>query len=198
MIEELLSKPRVIKSYYYSVNLAIVMNSASYLYHKGKDVCIFNFDKIKWEFYPYEIDFKMNCNENSENIIFEAEDESEVPVRFALVTSIKRLNLGVPISEITKIDNNLYRINIDGKVHLFRLLNGKIIEENISRREEEIISLLKEYGELTIKEVVDIIARKTRSNRDEVRKDLYFLKEIGIVEINEGKVSLNNYSRLKR
>ena len=198
MLEELISKPRVIKSYYYYPKLILTINIAEYLYSQGKDVCIFNFDKINWQYYPYQINFVMKCNENSENLVFEAEDEAEVPLKFLLVTSIKNLKLGLPISEIQRVDQNLYKINIDGQIRLFRIIEGKIVEEKIKGLADEILELLKEYKELSLKEIVDIVSNKAMSSRENVRKEVYFLKEIGVVEIKDGKVSLNNYSRLKR
>ncbi|WP_369609990.1 hypothetical protein [Sulfurisphaera javensis] len=175
-----------------------MLNIADYLFKKGKDICIFNFDKIKWEFYPYDINFTMKCNEKSENIVFEADDESEIPPNFLIVTSIKRLNLGIPVIEIEKIDQNLYKMNISDKIYLFRIIEGKIIEEKIKGLSEEIIQLLKEYGELSLKEIIDILSHKTRNSRDNIRKEIYFLKDLGIIQIKEGKVLLNNYSRLHR
>ena len=198
MIEELISKPRVIKSYHYYPKLVLTLNIAEYLYSQGKDVCIFNFDKINWQYYPYKINFMMKCKENSENLIFEAEDETQVPLKFLLVTSIKNLKLGLPVSEIQRIDQNLYRINFDNEIRLFRIIEGKIVEEKIRGLSDEIIELLNEYRELSLKEIVNILSNKTRSSRENVRQEIYFLKEIGIVEIKNGKVSLNNYSRLKR
>lgn len=198
MLEELISKPRVIKSYYYYPKLVLILNIAEYLYNQGKDVCIFNFDKINWQYYPYQINFVMRCNEDSENLIFEAEDETQVPLKFLIVTSVKNLKLGFPISEIQRIDQNLYKINIDNEIYLFRIINGKIIEEEVRGLSDEIIELLNEYKELSLKEIVDIISNKTRSSRENVRREVYFLKEIGVLEIKNGKVSLNNYSRLKR
>ena len=198
MLEELISKPRFIRSYYYYPKLTLTLNIAEYLYSQGKDVCIFNFDKINWQFYPYKINFVMKCNENSENLVFEAEDEIQVPLKFLIVTSIKNLKLGLPVSEIQRIDQNLYRINFDNQIRLFRIVDGKIIEEKVKGLSDEIIELLNEYKELSLKEVVDIISNKTKSSRENVRKEIYFLKEIGVVEIQNGKVLLNNYSRLKR
>lgn len=196
MLEELISKKRLIRSYYYLAKLILVINIAEYLSSKGKDVCIFNIDKIKLEYYNFSLNFNLKCNERSENIIFEAEDESEVPINFLIVTSTKKLNLGIPTSEIFKVDQNLYRINIDENILLFRIVNGKIVEEKIKNVDEEIVNLLREYGELTLKEIVDIVSRKTNNSRDSIRKEIYFLKDIGIIEIKEGKVLLNNNSRL--
>jgi len=198
VLEELISKPRVIKSYYYYPKLILTLNIAEYLYSRGKDVCIFNFDKINWQYYPYQTNFIMKCNENSENLIFEVEDESQIPLKFLIVTSIKNLKLGLPVSEIQRMDQNLYRINLDNQIYLFRIVDGKILEEKVKGLSEEIIQLLNEYKELSLKEVVDIISNKTKSSRENVRKEVYFLKEIGVVDIQNGKVSLNNYSRLKR
>jgi len=196
VLEDLISKPRVIKSYYYYPKLILTIAIAEYLYSQGKDVCIFNFDKINWQYYPYQINFVMRCNEDSENLVFEAEDETEVPLKFLIVTSIKNLKLGVPISEIQRVDQNLYKINIDGQIRLFRIIEGKIVEEKIKGLADEILELLKEYKELSLKEIVDIVSNKTRSSRESVRKEVYFLKEVGVIEIKDGKVSLNNYSRL--
>ncbi|QIW24337.1 hypothetical protein EWF20_09370 [Sulfolobus sp. S-194] len=138
----------------------------------------------------------MKCTEKSENIIFEVEDESQIPNNFTLVTSIKKLNLGIPVSEIQKLDQNLFKINIDNKIYLFRIIDGKIVREKIKGLSEEIINLLKEYNELSLKEVVEIIYHKTKSSRDNIRKEIYFLKDIGIVEIKNGRVLLNNNSWL--
>ncbi|WP_168065387.1 hypothetical protein [Sulfolobus sp. S-194] len=196
MFKELTQTKRLIKSYYYYPKLVLVINIAQYLYNKGHDVCIFNFDKIKWEYYPYDLNFHMKCTEKSENIIFEVEDESQIPNNFTLVTSIKKLNLGIPVSEIQKLDQNLFKINIDNKIYLFRIIDGKIVREKIKGLSEEIINLLKEYNELSLKEVVEIIYHKTKSSRDNIRKEIYFLKDIGIVEIKNGRVLLNNNSWL--
>jgi len=198
VFEDLLQTKRLIKSYYYYPKLVLVINIAEYLYSKGRDVCIFNFDKIKWEYYPYNLNFHMKCNERSENIIFEAEDESEIPNNFSLVTSIKKLNLGIPQSEIQKLDQNLFKINIDNKIYLFRIIEGKIVEEKIKGLSEEFINILREYNELSLKEIVDILYHKTNSSRDNIRKEIYFLKDIGVIEIKNGKVLLNNNSWLKR
>lgn len=198
MIEEIISKPRVIRSYYYYPKLVLVLNIAEYLYSKGKDVCIFNFDKINWQYYPYRTNFIMKCNENSENIVFEADHESEIPLKLLLITTTSALKIGIPMTEIQRVDQNLFKINLDGTIYLFRITNGKIVEEKIKGLSEEIIQLLTDYNELSIKEIVDIISNKTKSSREIVRKELYFLKELGLIEIDKGRVSLNNNSGLKR
>ncbi|MBP1356965.1 MAG: hypothetical protein JZD40_00520 [Sulfolobus sp.] len=110
----------------------------------------------------------------------------------------KALKIGIPMTEIQRVDQNLFKINLDGTIYLFKIINGKIVEEKIKGLSEEIIQLLTDYNELSIKEIVDIISNKTKSSREIVRKELYFLKELGLIEIDKGRVSLNNNSGLKR
>ncbi|MCG2909990.1 MAG: hypothetical protein L7G92_05395 [Stygiolobus sp.] len=198
IIDEILKKPRLVQSYYYSINLLITIKSAERLYEQGSKVCIQGFDKIKWEFYPFEIKFKQECESGAELIVFEAEKESEVPIKFRLVTSYRPLKLGVDIIKIEKIQLNLYRTSIDGNLFMFRIFNGEIKEENLSSEDNEILSLVREYGEIPLKDLINIISGKTSSSKDHIRKELFFLKEVGLIEIENGIVSLNKYSRLKR
>ncbi|MDT7872046.1 hypothetical protein WIW89_08350 [Stygiolobus sp. CP850M] len=191
IIERILQKPRLIKSYYYGVNLVIVINAAEKLYAEGKKPCIINFDKIKWEFYPYEIKFKMFCDNDSENLVFEAEKVSEIPLKFRLVTSAKVFNINCDIATVERIGNNLYKILLDGEVLTFQVKEGKLTERAMNRIDEEILNLLNENGgTMTVKELVDIISFKLRVSKDYVRNELAFLKTSGKVEIEKSTVKL--------
>ncbi|MCQ4385139.1 MAG: hypothetical protein NO115_04075, partial [Sulfolobales archaeon] len=55
-----------------------------------------------------------------------------------------------------------------------------------------------EYGgSLPYKDVVLIVSGKAKVSREEVRNGLAFLKSLGVLEIENGNVSLNKYSGLK-
>lgn len=198
IIGKILEKPRLIRSYYYSLNLLLVIKAAERLYSEGKKPCIINIDKIKWEFYPYDVNFKQICEEDSENIVFEAEKVSEIPLKFRLVTTTKNFNLDCEKTTIEKIGINLYKMILDGEPVIFRVENGKLVERVLNNIEEEIINLLEENGgQLSIKEVVDIVSHRLRTSKDNVRNELALLKSIGKIEIEKGVVSLNKYGRLK-
>ncbi|BCU71357.1 hypothetical protein [Stygiolobus caldivivus] len=191
VIGKILEKPRLIRSYYYSVNLVIIINAAQRIYSQGKKPCIINFDKIKWEFYPYDINFKQICEEESENLVFEAEKVSEIPIRFRLITSVKNFNLGCEVNTIEKIGNNLYKLRLTDDTIIFHVKDGKLIERVLNPLEEEILRLLNENnGRMSMKEVVDITSYKLGISKESVRNELAFLRSLGKIEIDKGTVLL--------
>ncbi|AGE71486.1 hypothetical protein [Sulfolobus acidocaldarius] len=198
IVQEILEEPSLIFSYYNNVKIVILLNLIKHLRSMGKEICIVNLEKIKPDVLPP--DFHSVCNEKSEVIVYEAEDEKEVPVKFTVIISSKKLKLGVRMIQIDKLGENLYKMKINNNVlHLFRVLNDYTIkEEQIGDVENEILKLLREYQQMSMREIVQIIAHKTNSSREEVRNKLYFLKTIGAVEIKEGIVSLNDYGWSKR
>ncbi len=190
-LERLLELKSIITSYYYYINLAIIMNVASLLSKENKDICIINYDKIKWDFYPYDIDFSLNCSPRSEIIVFEAESEKEIPKNFKLITTYKNLKVdGIKI-KIDKIDVNLYKSRIDDKEYLFRVINGKIEDYEIGDIDKEILNIISSLGNpCNLTDVINISQKKLNLPRDKIREELQFLIQIGKIKIHNKIIEL--------
>jgi len=167
------------------------MNVAYLLSKQGKDICIINYDKIKWNFYPYNIDFSINCSPNSEIIVFEAENESEIPKNFRLVTTYKNLKIDGTKIKIDKIDINLYKSKIDDKEYLFRLINGKIEDYEIGDIDKEILNIIASLGNTcNLTDVINISQKKLNLSREKIREELQFLIQIGKIKIHNKIIEL--------
>lgn len=191
-LEELLDKRSLIISYYYSINLTLLLNFASLLYKKkGSHICIINYGKIKWEFYPYEINFPVKCDENASVLVFEAESEKEVPEKFNLVTSYKNLKINAVKVKVEKIDASTYKAILDDYVEMFKINQGKIEEVKLDNTLTELIKIISELGsETELKDVVNIASKRLELTKDEVREKLLFLQELNKIEIKDKKVKI--------
>ncbi|AWR94795.1 hypothetical protein [Acidianus brierleyi] len=190
-LERLLDLKSIIISYYYSINLTIIMNVASLLSKQSKDVCIINYDKIKWDFYPYNIDFSLNCSPKSEIIVFEAENEREIPKNFRLVTTYKNLKIDGTKIKIDKVDINLYKSRIDDEEYLFRVINGKIEDYEIRDIDKEILNIITSLGNpCNLTDVINISQKKLNLPRDKIREELQFLIQIGKIKIHNKIIEL--------
>ncbi|ARM76297.1 hypothetical protein [Acidianus manzaensis] len=192
-LENIIDNSSLIISYYYSVNLTILMNFASILHKKrNKNICIANYGKIKWEFYPYEIDFPIRCDENSALLIFEAESEKEIPdKKFSLITSYKNLKIDAIKIKIDKTSNNLYKAIVkDNVISLFKINEGKIIEERLDNTYTEILNIINDLGgTCDLKDLLNISSKKLNTTKEEIKEKLLFLKEINKIEIDKNKVT---------
>lgn len=191
-LERLLDKKSLVISYYYSVNLILLMNFASLYYRKtGKNVCIGNFGKIKWELYPKDVDFPIICDENSALLVFEAESESELPEKFIFATSYKNLKVNAVKVRVEKFDQNTYRAIIEDEIIPFKITKGEINEVRLTDEHNELLNIIKELGgECEMKDLVNIASKRLNIPRDEVRERLLFLKEIDKIEIDGKKIRL--------
>ncbi|AWR97589.1 hypothetical protein DFR86_08530 [Acidianus sulfidivorans JP7] len=189
-LDNLVDNSSLIISYYYSVNLTILMNYASILHKKrNKNICIANYGKIKWEFYPYEIDFPIRCDENSAMLVFEAESEKEIPEKFSLATSYKNLRINAIKIQIEKIDNNLYKAISKGNIiSVFKINEGKITEQQMDNIYAEILYIIKDLGgTCDLRDLLNISSKKLEIPKEEIKERLLFLKEINKIEIEKNK-----------
>ncbi|MGC9105943.1 MAG: hypothetical protein ACP5HQ_05940 [Thermoprotei archaeon] len=199
LIEELLKEPTLVVSYYTSASIAILFSAWEALASQGKEVCVINLDKLPKDVPLNYPNYQPRCSETSENLVYAAERPSEVPVRFRLAISVRRILEDVRWGRVEKVENNLFRLWLDDEVYLFRVVNERVKDESLPPISKAIIEVLDEYGgRLPMKDVVLIVSGKTRATRDQVRANLALLKNVGLVEIEEGVVSLNNYGGLKR
>ncbi len=190
-LEALLGKRTFVHSYYYSVNLAIALNFAEMLSKNGKKVCIFNYGKIKWEFFPYELNLNLDCSPGSEVIVFEAESEKEVPEDFALVTSYKSLKIRATRVDVEKVDVNLFKATIDGDSYLFKLVEGRLVDYEVSELQKGILDLIRELGSpCSLTDVVNIASRRFNASRDKVREELQFLVNLGKIRVKNKVIEL--------
>nr|WP_237243949.1 hypothetical protein [Saccharolobus solfataricus] len=160
------------------------------MYKENISVCIINYEKFL-KLSIREID--QRCVEGSYVIVFEAEEASDLPIRYNLVTSFVKINKDFDdILRIDKISTNLYKAqNNAGDLFIFSVINGKVIDRKLRPIHEDIINFLREYGgEVEIRDLVNIISKKYETNRDNVRVELAFLKELGIIEVKDRKVIL--------
>jgi len=134
---------------------------------------------------------EQKCDETSYIIVFDPENEFELPIKYNLVTSATKIN--GKFDEIIKIDkvlSNLYKAeNKSGNIFLFKITNDRIIEEQLKPIYEEILDLLKEFGgEASLTDIVNIISKRHNMSRDSVRDELVFLKNLGLIDIKNKKV----------
>ncbi|WP_338600559.1 hypothetical protein V6M85_12195 [Sulfolobus tengchongensis] len=180
----------LIYSFYINVKIVLIYNIAQKLLESKTDICIVNYEKfLKFS----ERQIIQSCNDTSYVIVFEVEKTSELPPRYNLVTSSVKLNKDFnDIIRIDKISTNLYKaLNSSGELFLFSVINGEVVEKTLKTVHEEIIQFLREFGgEVQINDVVSIISRKYNISRDNVRVELAFLKDLGLIEIRNGKIIL--------
>ncbi len=191
-LERLLYAKSLVISYYYSANLTLLINFAS-LYHKktGKNICIGNFGKIKWEFYPKDIDFPIKCDENSAFLVFEAESESEIPEKFIFATSFKNLDVNAIKVRIEKFGYNEYKAIIKDEIIPFKIINGEIKEIKLASDYVELLNIINELGgECEMKDLLNIASKRLSVPREEVKEKLLFLKEINKIDIEGKKIRI--------
>ncbi|QGA54658.1 hypothetical protein GFS03_08770 [Sulfolobus sp. E5-1-F] len=180
----------LLHSYHINVKIALIYNIAQRLIKDRISICIINYDKfLKLS----GIELEQQCNESSYVIVFEAEDPSNLPMRYNLVTSFVKINKYFDeILRIDKISTNLYKTQDNtGNIFIFSIINGEVIDRKLRPIHEAIINFLKEYGgEVEIRDLVNILSKKYETNRDNVRVELSFLKELGIIEVKDRKVIL--------
>lgn len=198
VVEELLREPTLVVSYYSSASIALIFSAWEELGGQGREVCVVNFDRIPKELLSVAPNYPLRCSESSENLVYMAQKPSEVPLRFRLVTAIKRVIEDVRWARVDKVDGNLYRLWTGNQVHLFRVVDWRVKDEPLPPLSAAIIEVLEEYGgSLPYKDVVLIVSGKAKASREQVRNGLAFLKSLGVLEIENGNVSLNKYSGLK-
>ncbi|EWG08032.1 MAG: hypothetical protein ASUL_00220 [Candidatus Aramenus sulfurataquae] len=190
-LEALLGKRVFVHSYYYSVNLVIALNFAEMLSKNGKKVCIFNYGKIKWEFFPYQLELKLDCSPGSEVIVFEAESEKEVPENFALVTSYRNLKVNGEKVNVEKVDANLFKATVEGETYLFKIVEGRIVDYEMGDLQRNLLELIKELGSpCSLTDVVNIASRRFNASRDKVREELQFLVNVGKIKVKNKVIEL--------
>ncbi|PVU75621.1 hypothetical protein DDW13_04740 [Acidianus hospitalis] len=191
-LERLLDKKSLVISYYYSVNLTLLMNFASLYYRKtGKSICIGNFGKIKWEFYPKDVDFPIKCDENSAFLVFEAENENELPEKFIFATSYKNLKVNAIKVRVEKFEYNTYKAIIEDEIIPFKIVKGEINEIKLANDYTELLNIIKELGgECEMRDLVNIASKRLNIPRDEVKEKILFLKEIDKIDIEGKKIKL--------
>ncbi len=190
-LERLLGLKTIIISYYYSANLTISINVASLLSKQGKDICIVNYDKIRWNLYPYDMDFSPNCSPQSEIIVFEAESESEIPKNFRLVTTFKNLKIDGIKVKINKVDTNLYKALFNDEEYFFKIINGKIEDYEIDNVDKEILNIISNLGSpCNLTDVINISSKKLNMSRDKIREELQFLTQLGKIKIQHKIIEL--------
>ncbi len=180
----------LLQSYHINAKIVLIYNITQRLYKENISVCIINYEKFL-KLSIREID--QRCVEGSYVIVFEAEEASDLPIRYNLVTSFVKINKDFDdILRIDKISTNLYKAqNNAGDLFIFSVINGKVIDRKLRPIHEDIINFLREYGgEVEIRDLVNIISKKYETNRDNVRVELAFLKELGIIEVKDRKVIL--------
>ena len=198
MIEELLREPTLVKTYYNSVSIALILTAWEELAKEGKKVCVVNLEKMPWEHIINRPKAEPSCEEGSEVLVYNAERPQEVPLKFRLVTSFKRVIEDVRYGVVEKVEGNLFRLLLGDEIYLFRVINERVVEEGLPKVGQSIVQVLQEYGgSLPMKDLVLIVSGKTRASREEVRQNLALLKNVGLLEIEGGIVSLNKYSGLK-
>lgn len=191
-LEKLIDKHTLVVSYYYTANLTLLLNFASILHRKkGTYICIANYGKIKWELYPYELDFPIKCDDNASLLVFEAESEREVPEKFVLVTSYKNLKINATKVRIEKINSRIYKAIFEDYIEAFKINNGRIEEVKLDDALTEILRIISELGEeVELKDVVNIVSKKLELTKEEVREKLLFLQELNKIEIKDKKIRL--------
>jgi hypothetical protein len=180
------SKRILIYSYFIRVRVILILNVIEKL--KNEHICIINYDRLL-KIINKEVEQK--CDETSYIIVFDPENEFELPIKYNLVTSATKIN--GKFDEIIKIDkvlSNLYKAeNKSGNIFLFKITNDRIIEEQLKPIYEEILDLLKEFGgEASLTDIVNIISKRHNMSRDSVRDELVFLKNLGLIDIKNKKV----------
>ncbi|WP_229571372.1 hypothetical protein [Saccharolobus caldissimus] len=176
----------LIYSYFIRVRVILILNIIEKL--KNEHICIINYDRLL-KIINKEVEQK--CDETSYIIVFDPENEFELPIKYNLVTSATKIN--GKFDEIIKIDkvlSNLYKAeNKSGNIFLFKITNDRIIEEQLKPIYEEILDLLKEFGgEASLSDIVNIISKRHNMSRDSVRDELVFLKNLGLIDIKNKKV----------
>ncbi|MDT7861009.1 MAG: hypothetical protein RRA45_02150 [Saccharolobus sp.] len=176
----------LIYSYFIRVRVILILNVIEKL--KNEHICIINYDRLL-KIINKEVEQK--CDETSYIIVFDPENEFELPIKYNLVTSATKIN--GKFDEIIKIDkvlSNLYKAeNKSGNIFLFKITNDRIIEEQLKPIYEEILDLLKEFGgEASLTDIVNIISKRHNMSRDSVRDELVFLKNLGLIDIKNKKV----------
>lgn len=176
----------LIYSYFIRVRVILILNVIEKL--KNEHICIINYDRLL-KIINKEVEQK--CDETSYIIVFDPENEFELPIKYNLVTSAAKIN--GKFDEIIKIDkvlSNLYKAeNKSGNIFLFKIANNHIVEEQLKPVYEEILDLLKEFGgEASLTDIVNIISKKHNMSRDSVRDELVFLKNLGLIDIKNKKV----------
>jgi len=197
VVEELLREPTLVVSYYSSASIALIFSAWEELGGQGREVCVVNFDRIPKELLSVAPNYPLRCSERSENLVYMAQKPSEVPLRFRLVTAIKRV-----IEDVGGLGSTRWREPVQaldgepGSPFQSSRLEGK--DEPLPPLSAAIIEVLEEYGgSLPYKDVVLIVSGKAKASREQVRNGLAFLKSLGVLEIENGNVSLNKYSGLK-
>ena len=198
LINDLLSEPTLVRTYYNSVSIALILSAWEELAKRGKKVCIVNFEKVPWQYITNKPKAELSCEEGAEILVYNAERAQEVPLKFRLVTSVKRVIEDARYGVVEKVEGNLFRLQLGGEIYLFRVVNERVVEEGIPKVGKSVVEVLEEYGgSLPMKDVVLIVSGKTRASREEVRQAIALLKNAGLVEVEDGVVSLNKYSGLK-
>ncbi|BBG24011.1 hypothetical protein [Sulfuracidifex tepidarius] len=184
----------VIYSYYKLVNTAVVVNVGKALHDKGEKVCIVNGDNLSKN---VDLEFPIQCDETSTVLAYEIEDKALVPNRFFILTTFDRRLKFKNVTEISvdKIGQNLYFASSEEGFR-FRILNGNIVDAELSSIENEVLSFLGEFGTSTIKEICDVLSPRAKTSRDEIRQVLFRMKKMGMIRIEGNRVSIDNNGRL--
>jgi hypothetical protein len=181
-LERLINDRNFVRSPYYWFNLVLVLNVGSIL-SKDYPVCIGNSERIRWNLVP-KVDFKPVCTEGARLIIFEAENENEVPANFWLVTSPRKLKLKVNTFQVEKLSDGTFMASSNGIHHNVKVTDGRIVEIPLIDAEMEILTLLDQWeGEGSISDIVGIISKRRGISSGEVRQVIARLKEKGRIEV---------------
>lgn len=185
LIQRLIELDKVLLvSYYKSFNVKLALELANVLESFGYRVCIKNLSTI-------QLSLKTECSEGSKKIILEAQSEDDLDEEFKFATSYKILKNAEYVIKAQKIQQNVFKVELKEESILLRVLENSIVDEEFGDIENFIIKLLNEWnGSGSLKEIINIVSYKINANKDIVRSKLGFLRDIGVVEIENGLVRL--------
>jgi len=185
LIQRLIELDKVLLvSYYKSFNVKLALELANVLESFGYRVCIKNLSTI-------QLSLKTECSEGSKKIILEAQSEDDLDEEFKFATSYKILKNARYIIKAQRIQQNVFKVELKEESILLRVLENSIVDEEFGDIENFIIKLLNEWnGSGSLKEIINIVSYKINANKDIVRSKLGFLRDIGVVEIENGLVRL--------
>ncbi|AWR99774.1 hypothetical protein [Metallosphaera hakonensis] len=187
-LEELASRRHLVLSYFYTVNLTLVLSLARLLESRGEEVCIIHDERIRWNLAPFTVNLK--CSPNSVNLVFEAESELEVPKDFLLVTSNRNLKLhDATTLRLSKVKEGIFMALGEGAKFTFRISANGV--EDYEERKSDVIKILEELGgEATLQDIVNISSKRLNLSREMVREELGFLARTGKIVIKKNVVRL--------
>ncbi|BCU67096.1 hypothetical protein HS7_05330 [Sulfolobales archaeon HS-7] len=183
LVEKVTSERTQIVSYYNLPKLTIVIEVAKAV-SKEKPVCIFNFEILQNMITGEDI--KLSCVPDS--YIIQIEPEVVNP-RSNLVTLIKPTK-GFFLISVSKVGDSRYLAEgEDGWKCYFKITGNRLEEIKPSNVQVEILKLIRENGSMKMRDIVEIVSRRSGIDRQCIREEIGELLRRKAVKMEKGVVT---------